>query len=193
MGLDFGYFGKEFAVDHLARMADQHGISDALIDLGRVLFALGGNGMHPFWHIGIEDGIRPGHCRGGLAISDMAVSTAGDFARYFTHDGVHYSHIIDPRTGWPVTNGMRATTVIAPSCLIAGMLSTAAHILGPQGGHQLAALSRDVEICTQSVTSLECSPNFDRFFFQAACEIPTKTPYASGPNRLMRELAWLTR
>lgn len=193
MGLDFGYFGKEYAVDQLARIASRRGISNALIDLGRDIFALGGNGRHPFWHIGIEDGVWPGQCRGGLAVSDLGVSTSGDFSRYFTHDGVRYGHILDPRTGWPVKNGMRAVTVIAPSCLQAGMYSTAAYILGRYEGLQFASLARDLEVCVQSETCIEGSPNFDRFFFQAVCDIPSEAAYATGPHRLMRELAWLSR
>jgi hypothetical protein len=65
---------------------------DALIDLGRDIFALGGNGRHPFWHVGIEDGMKPGQCWGGLAVSDRAVCASGDYARHFIHDGVRYGH-----------------------------------------------------------------------------------------------------
>ena len=191
MGLDFGYFAKEYAVDELARIANRRGISNALIDLGRDVFALGGNGMHSFWHIGIEDGVNPGQCRGGLAVSDLGVSTSGDFTRYFMHDGVRYGHILDPRTGWPVRNGMRAVTVIAPSCVLAGMYSTAACILGRRDGTQLALLARDVDICFQNESGVESSPGFDRFFFQAVCEIPSQVPVGTGPHRLMRELALL--
>lgn len=193
MGLDFGYFAKEYAVDHLARIANRRGIANALIDLGRDIFALGGNGMHAFWHIGIEDGVTPGTCRGGLAVSDLGVSTSGDFTRYFTHDGVRYGHILDPRTGWPVRNGLRAATVIAPSCIQAGMYSTAANILGRSEGLRLASLARDVDICVQDESGIESSPCFDRFFFQAVGEIPSHAPFGTGPNRIMRELALLTR
>lgn len=193
MGLDFGYFDKEYAVDQLARIANRRGISNALIDFGRDVFALGENGMHPFWHVGIEDGARPGQCRGGLAVSDVGVSTSGDFARYFKHEGVRYGHILDPRTGWPVRNGMRAVTVVAPSCLLAGMYSTAAYILGRNEGLDLVSTARDVEVSVQSKTGIEGSPNFERFFFQAVCDIRSEAPYATGPHRLMRELAWLSR
>ncbi len=168
MGLDFGGFGKEYAVDFLARMARQHGIQDALIDLGRDIFAMGGNGAHPFWHIGIEDGNQPGQCWGGLGVSDRAVSASGDYARHFTHQGVRYGHILDPRTGWPVSNGMRAVTVVAPSCLEAGAYSTAVFVLGPREGLQLASLARDVEVCAQSESGIEGTRNFGRWLVKAA-------------------------
>lgn len=168
MGLDFGGFGKEYAVDYLAQMARQSGITDALIDLGRDIFALGGNGAHPFWHVGIEDGLKPGNCWGGLAVTNHAVSASGDYARHFTHQGTRYGHILDPRTGWPVANGMRAVTVIAPSCLEAGVYSTAVFVLGPRDGLHLAALARGVEVCAQSVSGTEGSRGFGRWLVKAA-------------------------
>lgn len=168
MGLDFGGFGKEYAVDFLARMAREHGIRDALVDLGRDLHALGGNGRHPFWHVGIEDGCHPGTCWGGLAVSDRAVSASGDYARHFIRDGVRYGHILDPRTGWPVANGMRAVTVIAPTCLDAGIYSTAVFVLGSREGLHLASLARGVEVCAQSESGIEGSRAFGHYLVQAA-------------------------
>ncbi len=168
MGLDFGGFGKEYAVDYLAKIARQHGVTDALIDLGRDIFAMGGNGRHPFWHVGIEDGCKPGECWGGLAVSERAVSASGDYARHFTHDGSRYGHILDPRTGWPVSNGMRAVTVIAPSCLEAGVYSTAVFVLGPRDGLHLASLARGVEVCAQSENGIEGSRDFGKWLVKAA-------------------------
>ncbi len=168
MGLDFGGFGKEYAVDQLTQLARQRGITDALIDLGRDIFALGGNGSHPFWHVGIEDGLKPGQCWGGLAVTDHAVCASGDYARHFIQDGVRYGHILDPRTGWPVSNGMRAVTVIAPSCLEAGVYSTAAFILGSRDGIHLASLARGVEVCAQSESGIEGTRNFGKWLVQAA-------------------------
>jgi thiamine biosynthesis lipoprotein len=165
MGLDFGGFGKEYAVDMVARIAREHRITDALIDFGRDLFALGGNGTHPFWHVGIEDGNRPGHCWGGLAVNDLA---SGDYHRHVQHDGIRYGHILDPRTGWPVANGMRAVTVIAPSCLDAGAYSTAVFVLGTREGLHLATLARGVEVCAQTSSGTEGTRGFDRWLVKAA-------------------------
>ena len=168
MGLDFGGFGKEFAVDRLASLARQAGIKDAIVDLGRDIYAMGGNGAHPFWHIGIEDGNQPGTCWGGLGVNGKAVSASGDYARYFSHDGVRYGHILDPRTGWPVSNGMRAVTVVANTCLQAGIYSTAVFILGARDGLYLASLARDVEVCAQSEHGIEGSRGFGKWLVQAA-------------------------
>jgi FAD:protein FMN transferase len=168
MGLDFGGFGKEYAVDYVAKMARDSGIQDALIDLGRDIYALGGNGVHPFWHVGIEDGKQPGECWGGMAISDHAVSSSGDYARYFSHGGIRYGHILDPRTGWPVKNGMRAVTVVAKSCLEAGIYSTTVFVLGPKEGLYLASLARGVEVCTQSESGIDGTRGFGQYLVKAA-------------------------
>jgi FAD:protein FMN transferase len=168
MGLDFGGFGKEFAVDSLIKIARQHGIKDALVDLGRDIFAIGGNGNHPFWHIGIEDGNNPGQCWGGLAVSEKAVCSSGDYARFFMHDGKRFGHILDPRTGWPVCNGMRAVTVLANSCLEAGIYSTAVFILGVREGLPLASLARGVEVCAQGEHGIDGSRDFGRWLVAPA-------------------------
>jgi FAD:protein FMN transferase len=168
MGLDLGGFGKEYAVDYIAQMANKAGIQDALIDLGRDIFALGGNGQHPFWHVGIEDGNQPGKCWGGLGVTNQAVSSSGDYARHFSHNGTRYGHILDPRTGWPVRNEMRAVTVVAASCLEAGIYSTAVFVLGNREGLHLASLARGVEVCTQSESGIDGTRGFGRFLIKAA-------------------------
>ncbi len=168
MGLDFGGFGKEFAVDQLVSIAREHGIQDALIDLGRDLYAIGGNGQHPFWHVGLEDARHPGTCWGGLAVSDFGVAASGDGLRRFEYNGVRYGHILDPRSGWPVTNGVRGVSVIAPTCLQAGIYSTTIFVLGPKHGLRFAACARDVEASIQTDTGNEATPGFIRRQVQAA-------------------------
>ena len=168
MGLDFGGFGKELAVDAIGKIAREAGIKDILIDLGRDVYASGGNGSHPFWYIGIEDGREPGACWGGLAISDRAVSSSGNYARQLTHAGVRYGHILDPRTGWPVNNGMQAVTVVARTCLEAGIYSTAVFVLGAQKGLELASQAFGVEVCVQSEDGIDGSRDFCKWLVQPA-------------------------
>ena len=135
MALDFGGFGKEYAVDVVADIAKDQGISDALIDFGRDLRALGTPPGRPAWHIGLEDPLRPGTTWASVALKgSQGIASSGDYVRSFVVEGRRYGHIIDPRTGWPVANGCTQATVIAETCLRAGVLSTAAFVLGvPQG------------------------------------------------------------
>jgi thiamine biosynthesis lipoprotein len=134
MSLDFGGFGKEYAVDFVAQLAADRGIKAALVDFGHDLRALGIPPGRPAWHIGLEDPQRPGSTRGSLAVVNRGVASSGDYIRYFEAGGKRYGHIIDPRTGYPVSNGCMQATVIASSCLQAGVLSTTAFVLGALRG-----------------------------------------------------------
>jgi len=135
MALDFGGFGKEYAVDIVAQIAVGCGLANVLVDFGHDLRALGAPPGRPAWHIGLEDPLKPGTAAGSLAIGGgRGVASSGDYLRCFTIAGRRYGHIIDPRTGWPVGNGCTQATVIAGTCLQAGVLSTTAFILGvPKG------------------------------------------------------------
>jgi thiamine biosynthesis lipoprotein len=135
MALDFGGFGKEYAVDMVAQIALDCGLKDVLVDFGHDLRALGAPPGRPAWHIGLEDPERPGTSWASMAITgSRGIASSGDYIRSFVADGRRYGHIIDPRTGWPVGNGCTQATVIAATCLQAGVLSTTAFVLGvPKG------------------------------------------------------------
>jgi thiamine biosynthesis lipoprotein len=134
MALDFGGFGKEYAVDRVAQIALDHGIINVLVDFGHDLRALGAPPGRPAWHIGLEDPKNPGRISGSIAITGKGVASSGDYVRCFKIAGRRYGHIIDPRTGRPVAHGCTQATVIANSCLQAGVLSTTAFVLGLREG-----------------------------------------------------------
>ena len=147
MALDFGGWGKEYAVDVVAEIAREHRITCALVDFGHDLRALGAAPGKPGWHIGLEDPAKPDTCWGSLAITNRGVASSGDYRRGFTHHRVRYGHIVDPRTGRPVTHRTRQVTVIAPTCVQAGVLSTTAFILPPAEGIRLIQDSIGAEGC----------------------------------------------
>lgn len=138
MGLDLGGMGKEYAVDQVSQMLATAGVTGALVDFGGDVRVVGlpGDGR-PGWHVGLENPRQPGSCWCGLGIQDGAVASSGEYLRFFESDGRRYGHILDPRTGEPVFNGCRAASVVAPTCTLAGMLSTALLVLGPQEGMRL--------------------------------------------------------
>jgi thiamine biosynthesis lipoprotein len=137
MALDFGGFGKEYAVDLVSLIARDHGILDALVDFGHDLRASGAPPGRPAWHIGLEDPKKPGTTWASIALSGKSIASSGDYIRSFVAGGRRYGHIIDPRTGWPVANGCAQATVIADTCLQAGMLSTSAFIAGVDAGLEI--------------------------------------------------------
>lgn len=135
MALDFGGFGKEYAVDMTAQIALNQGITNALVDFGHDLRVLGKPPGRPAWHVGLEDPRKPGTAAGSVALAgSRGIASSGDYIRRFIIAGIRYGHIIDPRSGWPVSNGCMQATVIAGTCLQAGVLSTTAFALGAAKG-----------------------------------------------------------
>lgn len=164
MALDFGGWGKEYAVDVAAQIARRRGIANALVDFGHDLFALGAAPGKPAWHIGLEDPVRPGEgCWSSLAARDVGVASSGDYIRGFTIDGKRYGHIIDPRTGWPVANGCRQVNVIAKACVQAGALSTAIFILGPEIGLKIVQDLMTAEACVVTGRERHQTKGFYRY------------------------------
>ncbi len=137
MGIDFGGFGKEYAVDQILRLAQERGVTDIMIDIGQDIRVLGHGPGKDAWYIGLEEPDRPGQCWNCLRLTNGAVATSGDYFRSFIAGSRRYGHMLDPRSGEPVSNGCQAVTVIAPTCVAAGVLSTAAFILGPHEGLDL--------------------------------------------------------
>ena len=142
MCLDLGGVGKEYAVDCVAQLAINFGLRAALVDFGQDVRAVGQPPDKHAWHVGLEDPNAAGTCWNSVAARDIAVATSGDYLRCFVKDGRRYGHIVDPRTGKPVDNGCQSVTVLAPSCTMAGVLSTTAFIFGPEEGLRL------IETCT---------------------------------------------
>lgn len=137
MGLDLGGFGKEYAVDCVVDIARAHGVLHVLVDFGHDVRVLGAPPGAPCWSVGVEDSRTPGALRARLAVTDAGIATSGDYIRYFESGGRRFGHIIDPRSGYPVANECRSVTVVANSCLEAGLLSTTAFVLGPDDGLRL--------------------------------------------------------
>ena len=147
MSIDFGGFGKEYAVDKVAELGIRYGITDLLVDFGHDIRLFGKPPGAPCWHIGLENPCKPGSCWSSLGVSDRGIASSGDYVRFFIKDGVRYGHIVDPRTGYPVSNGCRGITVVASSCLEAGILSTTAFVKGPVDGLAFIEESYGAEGC----------------------------------------------
>jgi thiamine biosynthesis lipoprotein len=138
MEIDLGGIGKEYAVDRAAALA-QPWTTRCLINFGGDLFALGPQSDGMPWRVGIES-LRDASAAAKLIdLTTGALATSGDARRYLLKDGRRLSHILDPTTGWPVTDAPRSVTVAAPSCTQAGMLATLALLEGAGAEAFLAA------------------------------------------------------
>lgn len=134
--LDLGAVGKGFAADEALKRLAEMGFARAMIDAGGDLRLGQRPPGQPGWRIRLNDGVNwPLQ----FTLSETAVASSSGTLRWVEIDGMKYSHILDPRTGWPVTHGGVAT-VIAPSAATADALATALSVLEVQAG--LAIIDR---------------------------------------------------
>ncbi|MDH5300216.1 MAG: FAD:protein FMN transferase [Gammaproteobacteria bacterium] len=130
MEIDLGGIGKEYAVDRTALLLSQAGFSHFLVNFGGDLLAMGPRANGSPWLVGM-DRIDPAQAHiKRLQLHHGALTTSGDTYRYLEKDGVRYSHILDPHTGWPVPEAPRTVTVHASTCVEAGILATFAMLHG---------------------------------------------------------------
>jgi len=129
MELDFGGFGKEYAVDRVAALLQALGLRHGLVELGGDLRAVGPHPDGAPWRVGIRHPRAPEQPIATVDLATGAIATSGDYERYFERDGRRYSHILDPRSGWPVS-GPASVSVLAEQCLIAGTVTTVAMLKG---------------------------------------------------------------
>ncbi len=144
--LDLSGIAKGHAVDAVVRALRALGCEHALVEVGGELYGLGQRPDGRPWQVAVKlpdvaDGAGP-----VLALRGRAIATSGDDFRRYRADGAEYSHTIDPRSGWPVRNGLASVSVVHAECMRADALATALTVLGPEAGwahaerHGLAAL-----------------------------------------------------
>ena len=140
MEIDLGGIAKEYAVDRCAAQATAETDAPCLVSFGGDLVATGQPASRGSWKVGVESVEDSGRAGDRLiSLKNGALATSGDARRYLLRDGVRYSHILDPKTGWPVPDAPRAVTVAADTCTQAGMLSTLAMLKGAQAEQFLDA------------------------------------------------------
>jgi len=131
MQIDFGGIAKEYAVDRAALMVAEMTESACLVNFGGDLFATAAPAGSDGWQVGVDANDRsPGVGETLIRLQNGGLATSGDARRFLLKDGVRYSHILDPTTGWPITDAPRSITVAADSCTQAGMLATIAMLKG---------------------------------------------------------------
>ena len=133
MRMDFGGLIKEYAADACISRLREHGFSSALVALGDDVAACLKNNSYKPWQVDVRQshGARNDPVR--VEIKTGGIATRGDFDRCMVFNGIRYSHLLDPRTGWPV-QGLASVSVVASECVIAGVLATTAMVRGPARG-----------------------------------------------------------
>jgi thiamine biosynthesis lipoprotein len=132
MEIDFGGFGKEYAADRAAAILVARGALHGYVNLGGDMRFLGPRPDGQPWQIGVQD---PRHADGlaaGIPVSLGALATSGDYERYIEVDGQRYCHVLDPRSGMPVSH-WRSVSVLAPVAIAAGSCATIAMLMQADG------------------------------------------------------------
>ncbi len=139
VSLDFSSLAKGFAVDRIAEMLQQRGIDRFMVEVGGEIRLSGLSAREDLWRIAIE---RPDASTRSvvqpISLTDVAIATSGDYRNFFQLDGQRYSHMIDPRTGWPVAHDLVSVTVVHPSCMVADAWATALAVIGADRAMVLA-------------------------------------------------------
>lgn len=132
MQLDFGGIVKEYAADSAAALCRQNGIKHGIIELGGDIKIIGPlpNGLG--WPVAIRDPRQPDKTIAKLKLTSGALASSGDYERFQLIDGIRYSHLLNPKTGLPVT-GLRAVSIVAQHCVVAGSLATIAMLKANNG------------------------------------------------------------
>jgi thiamine biosynthesis lipoprotein len=136
MKVHLGGIGKGYAVDRAVAILREAGVNDFMIQSGGDLYLGGRRGERP-WRAGIQDPRGPANSSfASLDLTDAAISTSGDYERFFVRDGRRYHHILDPDTGEPA-QGCRSVTIVAEHSALADGLATGVFILGADAGMAL--------------------------------------------------------
>jgi len=143
MEIGLGGIGKGYAVDRAMDVLTKHGIHDAIIMAGGDMMVKGKKGKD-LWRVGLRDPDNKDKILAVLPLQDRAVSTSGDYERFFIKDGVRYHHIIDTRTGYPARL-CRSVTLLAKDATTTDGLTKGVFIMGPERGMALVERLEGVE------------------------------------------------
>jgi thiamine biosynthesis lipoprotein len=140
ISLDLASIAKGYAVDQIAALIKTDGIENFLVEIGGEGFASGLRKDGKRWRIGIN---RPhkdapyDQVYKVLTLQDKAFATSGDYRNFFELNGKRFSHILDPKSGYPIMNGVVSVSIMADTCTFADGLATAVMVLGPDQGLKL--------------------------------------------------------
>ena len=140
--LDFSSIAKGYAVDIAADSLDDLGLEHFMLEVGGEIQVRGTSPRGDSWRLAVE---RPtpssrGQIFTAIEVSDIGVATSGDYRNFFEDGGRRFSHLIDPRTGYPIEHDLVSVTVVHPSTMIADAWATALMVVGTEEALRLADL-----------------------------------------------------
>jgi thiamine biosynthesis lipoprotein len=146
--LNLASIAKGFGVDQIAVVLEKHDIDNYLVEIGGEVFGKGTKINGSPWRVGINKPQIDANVNDvylAISLQDKAIATSGDYRNYFIDGKKRYSHVIDPKTGRPVNNGVVSVSVISDQCTFADGLATALMVMGTEAGIQLVNEIPDTE------------------------------------------------
>lgn len=132
MKIDLGGIAQGFAADRVAMVLRRHGVTSAVINIGGEIATIGQSPKGRPWRIGIRNPRGEGIIE-TVELEDGALSTSGDYEKFFIIDDKRYPHILNPKTGFPATD-FASVTIFAEEAAFADAIATAIAIMGPDRG-----------------------------------------------------------
>ncbi|NLV19736.1 MAG: FAD:protein FMN transferase [Bacteroidetes bacterium] len=147
ISLDFNAVAQGYSVDVICSLLDSMDIRHYLVEIGGEVRVKGMRDNRQ-WRIGIDrpvdNNLFPGEdIQAIINLQDKALATSGNYRKFYVKDGVKYSHTIDPRSGYPVSNQLLSATIIADECAVADGIATACMVMGKD--ESIAFLQRYTE------------------------------------------------
>lgn len=133
MSIDLGGVAKGYATDRAVSVLKANGLANALVNSGGDMYCLGKKTARELWKVGIQHPRDKNRLFLEIKLKDRAINTSGDYERYFVIDKKRYSHIIDPRNGYPIGDNIISASVIAPDSTTSDILATAMCVMGEKG------------------------------------------------------------
>ena len=144
MSIDLGGIAKGYASDRAEIVLKKNGIASGIVAVAGDINAFGKKADGNKWRVGIQHPRKKDAFLGIIELEDEAVSTSGDYERFFIKDGKRYHHIIDPKTGEPAGK-CQSVTIVAKEATATDALSTGIFVIGPEKGMELIERLPDVE------------------------------------------------
>lgn len=142
--IGFGAIGKGYAANRAVFVLKEHGVTGGVVNAGGDLVIFGTQEDGRPWRIGIANPLERSRTFAWLDTTEQAVVTSGNYENYIEVDGRRLSHILDPRTGWPVEE-LRSVTIVCPDGELADALATGVSVLGVEKGLALVDRLHGVE------------------------------------------------
>tara|TARA_B100001287_G_scaffold275413_1_gene282954 strand:- start:977 stop:1972 length:996 start_codon:yes stop_codon:yes gene_type:complete len=149
MLLDFNSIAQGFTVDLISKMLEQKKIKNYLVEVGGEIKSRGKNIQNKVWTVGVDKPIEQinydDRFQFVIELDNKSLATSGNYRKYIIEDGIKYSHVINPITGFPAKNNLLSVTVIHNDCMIADAYATAFMVMGLEKSKKFLKDNKDLE------------------------------------------------